>query len=78
MYIRAGSYESTTASAGEFRQSEKCKIVVNGEQICKQGSRGFNVHIVNPYGESPAYTHRAFDTFGSYHNLVDEEMTVEI
>ena len=51
--------------AGEDRKSSRCDIRVNdGNSLCKVGNhRGFNVVILNPFGENLMSKYEIFDTY---------------
>ena len=64
LYIRAGSYESVLDAAGVHKKKERCSVKVNGQEICKvEGTRGFNIHVIDPYGEEITHVYEVFDVY---------------
>ena len=65
LYIRAGSYYSVLAEAGTDQQTQRCSVKVNGgEDWCPEtNTRGFNIHVIDPYGKTITYDYGRFDLY---------------
>ena len=65
LYIRAGSYYSVLDKAGTDQQTQRCSVKVNGdEEWCPAANtRGFNIHVIDPYGEAITRDYTAFDLY---------------
>ena len=63
--IRAGSYESILPEAGTDQQSQRCSVKVNdGEDWCPDSNtRGFNIHVIDPYGEEITHNYERTDLY---------------
>ena len=65
LYIRAGSYKSVLEAAGDdHKQEKRCSVMVNKQEICTANvSRGFNIHVIDPYGKEITYEYQVFDLY---------------
>ena len=42
--------------------TQRCKITLDGVSLCpSENPRGFNVHVIKPYGKVVTHTYQRFD-----------------